>query len=251
MLLDRSRAARLFHLKDGEAAPAHDSRIMMVDMVSSFHLDGLQIVALYDHWTTLWHRNPPDPATAERAGQDPDACIEGLHRANFELWHLEDEARDPHASDSMIAAAKRAIDRINQRRNDRMEQCDTLLLEALRRKDLPNPRAELHSETPGQMLDRLSILSLRRYHTLAEIDRSQPASGVSNAGENVQALAPPGHADRNRQRLEILDAQRADLTASLTRCWQRVLDGQLRFQVYRQLKMYNDPELNPILYRKL
>ncbi len=110
-----------------------------------------------------------------------------------------------------------------------------LLLEELARHNLPNPQAELHSETPGMMLDRLSILSLKRFHTVEEINRAE---------------APPGHDRRNRERLAILEAQRGDLAACLDRLWQHVLRGELRFQLYRQLKMYNDPDLNPVLYRQ-
>jgi Protein of unknown function (DUF4254) len=202
---------------------------IMLAMASVHALQAILVLRLFDEWTTRWHREPFVLETA-----DPlDAAIEGLHRANFELWHQEDQARDPRAGDAAIAAAKRAIDTINQRRNDQMERCDAILLRGLSAETLPNPRAELHSETPGLMLDRLSILSLKRYHTLEEIER---------------AAAPSGHKQRNQERLAILENQRNDLAACLDRLWQRVLNGDLRFQVYRQLKMYNDPDLNPVLY---
>lgn len=203
---------------------------MMFDMVSADRLNATRIVDSYDEWTALWHGKP----YTSTATNSLDAAIERLHRANFELWHEEDKARDVHAGDTAVAGAKRTIDRINQRRNDQMEQCDTLLLEELATQNLPSLQAELHSETPGLMLDRLSILSLKRYHTLEEIER---------------ATAPPGHRERNRQRLAILEAQRVDLMTCLDRLWQRVLRGELRFQLYRQLKMYNDPDLNPVLYQ--
>jgi hypothetical protein len=205
---------------------------MMIGMNLAADLSGAHIVERYDEWTTSWLRDAKAPTAAETS---VDAAIQTLHRANFELWNLEDRARDPNAEDSAIAAAKRAIDRVNQRRNDQVEQVDALLLENLAGRDLPNPKAELHSETPGMMLDRLSILSLRRHFTIAEIERTE---------------APEGHAERNRNRLLILDDQRADLAGCLTRVWKRVLAGELRFKVYRQLKMYNDPELNPVLYRR-
>ena len=204
---------------------------MMFGMVSAAHLNALHVVEFFDDWTACWHLDPAVSASVTPLHR----AIETLHRSNFELWHLEDKARAIHAGDAAIAVAKRAIDTVNQTRNDSIERCDTLLLDELAEHNLPNPQAELHSETPGQMLDRLSILTLKRYHTLEEIARLD---------------APPGHGDRNRERLTVLEAQRSDLAACLDRCWQRVLHGELRFQLYRQLKMYNDPELNPVLYRK-
>jgi hypothetical protein len=202
---------------------------MMFSMASTRQIRGGHILQLFDQWTTVWHYQPYVPETT-----DPfEAAIESLHRANFELWHQEDKARDPGAGDAAIAAAKRAIDAINQRRNDQMERCDTFLLEELSAEELPNPKAELHSETPGLMLDRLSILSLKMYHTQAETERIP---------------SPPGHRERNLRRLAILESQRNDLAACIDRLWQRVLNGEARFQVYRQLKMYNDPDLNPVLY---
>jgi hypothetical protein len=106
-------------------------------------------------------------------------------------------------------------------------------LDFLHRQNLPADGAELHSESPGLILDRLSILSLKVFHTQEEIDRSE---------------APLGHSERNRERLCILVEQRGDLASSLDRLWQQVLKGQQAFKLYRQLKMYNDPALNPAVY---
>ncbi|HEX4023023.1 MAG TPA: DUF4254 domain-containing protein [Acidobacteriaceae bacterium] len=191
-----------------------------------------RILGLYDAWTAQWH------AEEFVASIEPslEATLAILHHANFELWHEEDKARAPHADDAAIAQAKRNIDRINQQRNDQIEYCDAFLLEALAPNRLPNSQAELHSETPGLMLDRLSILTLKRYHTLEEINRPN---------------APAGHAKRNRERLAVLDRQRNDLAACLDQLWASVLQGERRFVLYRQMKMYNDPELNPVLYGKL
>ncbi|HKR27795.1 MAG TPA: DUF4254 domain-containing protein [Acidobacteriaceae bacterium] len=155
------------------------------------------------------------------------------HRANFELWHTEDRARAPQASASDIAEVKRNIDRYNQQRNDLAERCDALLLQSLRERSLPNPAAELHSESPGLMIDRLSILALKIYHTREEIERPG---------------APAGHAERNRDRLALLIEQREDLVGCLDRLRDDLLAGRRRFKIYRQLKMYNDPTLNPAIY---
>jgi len=138
------------------------------------------------------------------------------------------------AKPRLDVVAKRFIDEANQRRNDLTEQCDVLLLKSLSRQNLPAPGAELHSESPGLILDRLSILSLKLFHTREEIDRPG---------------APAGHAARNVERLRILAEQRDDLAAALDRLWQQVLDGRRSFKLYRQLKMYNDPALNPAVYR--
>ena len=106
------------------------------------------------------------------------------HRANFDLWHEEDKARDPAATDAEIAAVKHAIDGLNQRRNDLVEKIDELLLTLAGEQ---NPDAPLHSETPGLMIDRLSILALKIYHTRrrgapGDGDRGAPAEECSAAG---------------------------------------------------------------------
>jgi len=191
------------------------------------------IAALHDHLTNRWHeeametwRPPADPFASLVARQ---------HLANFELWHTEDAARTPGATDADLARVKRRIDETNQRRNDLAEQLDRFLLDRLATQGLPNPEAELHSESPGLIVDRLSILALKIYHTGEEKTRSD---------------APAGHAERNHQRLAILLEQRADLAACLERLWEGTLAGSRRFKLYRQLKMYNDPALNPAVYRK-
>jgi hypothetical protein len=130
------------------------------------------------------------------------------------------------------------VDQINQRRNDLAEELDRALLGWLETGGLgalPNPEAPLHSESPGLIVDRLSILALKIYHTREEAERTD---------------APDGHADRNRERLAILEEQRSDLAACLDALWHETLAGTRRFKLYRQLKMYNDPTLNPAIYTK-
>jgi len=174
-------------------------------------------------------------ANASRDGRsDWLEAVRHQHRANFELWHIEDEARAPGASDSDLAGVKRRVDLINQLRNDLAEQLDRLLLGWLEPKGLPNPAAELNSESPGLIIDRLSILALKIYHTREEVER---------------AGAPEGHAEHNMERLAILEEQRRDLAACLDALWRETLQGMRRFKHYRQLKMYNDPALNPAIYR--
>ena len=127
------------------------------------------------------------------------------------------------------------MDLTNQRRSDLAEELDRALLAWLAFRKLPNSAAELNSESPGLIIDRLSILALKIYHTREEAGRAD---------------APAGHAERNRERLAILEQQRADLAGCLDVLWRQTLAGARRFKLYRQLKMYNDPSLNPAIYRK-
>jgi hypothetical protein len=197
-------------------------------------LDARQIPQLHDHSNIRWHRDPPvrDPASdpEDPASTPLTDLILAQHRANFDLWHEEDKAREPEASDACIAQVKHNIDALNQTRNDLVEAMDRTLLEAAGQQNLAAP---LHSETPGLIIDRLSILALKIYHTAEEAHRTS---------------ASEAHHQRNLSRLALLQEQRADLAACLEALWAEVLSGKRRFKLYRQMKMYNDPELNPMMY---
>jgi len=175
--------------------------------------------------TSDWHEHNLQPEESPT----PLSIALRLHKANFDLWHQEDLARDPHASDATITSTKRSIDILNQRRNDLVEALDRTLLGAVQQ----NADAPLHSETPGMMLDRLSILSLKRFHTAEQTSRPDVTEE---------------HRQNNRLRLSQLDEQSADLAAALHILWNEILEGTRRFKLYRQFKMYNDPTLNPVLY---
>jgi hypothetical protein len=185
---------------------------------------------MQDELTAALHETEGELAI-EASADGLMALAMAQHRANFELWHEEDKARVPDATDAEIAEVKRAIDVLNQKRNDLVEKMDVWLMERLEQ----SSTAPLHSETPGLIVDRLSILALKIYHTREE---------------SVRESATEGHRLRNVERLALLAEQRRDLAECLDVLWAGVLQGTRRFKLYRQLKMYNDPELNPAVYNR-
>ena len=191
-------------------------------------LDALLITRMQDETTEILHRLD-DEMDISMGADELMLLATAQHKANFDLWHEEDKARVPGVPDHEIVRVKRAIDTLNQRRNDLVEKMDVLLIDHLEQ----NPAAPLHSETPGLMIDRLSILALKIYHTREEAHR---------------ASATAEHRQRNSGRLALLEEQRKDLAGCLDALWTDVLEGTRRFKLYRQMKMYNDPELNPAVY---
>ena len=181
-----------------------------------------------------WHVKAPEPDYVEAS--DFPNLVSMQHYVNFELWHQEDMARDPDAPDSKIAAVKRAIDVLNQRRNDMIEQMDQYLLDALQSKNIKyTADAEMNSETPGSIIDRLSINALKIYHMDEEIQRLDVTDE---------------HWKKCSGKLAVLQDQRNDLKKSLETLLADLSSGKKRLKVYQQMKMYNDENLNPVLYQK-
>lgn len=181
-----------------------------------------------------WHVKAPEPDYVEAS--DFPNLVSMQHYVNFELWHQEDMARDPDAPDSKIAAVKRAIDVLNQRRNDMIEQMDQYLLDALQSKNIKyTADAEMNSETPGSIIDRLSINALKIYHMDEEIQRLDVIDE---------------HRKKCSVKLSVLQDQRNDLKKSLETLLADLSSGKKRLKVYQQMKMYNDENLNPVLYQK-
>lgn len=181
-----------------------------------------------------WH----DAFVAGRIESRPDGqawrWIEENHRNNVALWDEEDKARRTDVPDTAIAACKRRIDRFNQNRNDAVEKLDEAISAWLAtRQDACAPDATLSSETPGAMIDRLSILALKIHHMRLQAQRDDEDDA---------------HRARCADRLQVLVEQRADLASCLDRLLDALAAGSARFRVYRQYKMYNDPRLNPQLY---
>jgi len=167
--------------------------------------------------------------------EQPFQFIEENHHYNFSLWHEEDIARIKDIDPLRIVEAKRNIDKYNQARNNAMEKIDEWILNELQSTDVDSANANLHSETPGMMIDRLSIMSLKRYHMFEETIRED---------------ASEEHKINCTNKVAVLDEQIRDLSSCLGQVFDKLQNGDLKFKVYRQLKMYNDPALNPQLYKK-
>ncbi len=149
-------------------------------------------------------------------------------------WHLEDIIRSPEILPSELVAVKRRIDASNQHRTDTVEQLDEFIFNTLSGVS-PRENARLNSETPAWLLDRMSILQLKIYHFREQLGREE----VSEDHKNSVA-----------RKLEILLIQEQDLVLCFDELMQDLKDGQKYMKLYKQMKMYNDPNLNPVLYNK-
>ncbi len=192
-------------------------------------MDVRAIRDLHETTVTRWHAHEIDNPYEEFLHV---VCLQ--HQQNFRLWHQEDIARSPDVSSADLAAVKRAIDILNQQRNDLIERLDDCLIHELSAADVePWQGARLNTETPGSVIDRLSILALRLYHMEEQACRGD---------------ATDSHVAKAKARLEILHQQHRDLLGSLGELLDDLFAGRKRLKVYRQFKMYNDPTMNPYLY---
>lgn len=159
------------------------------------------------------------------------ALVEENHSFNFQLWHAEDRARRDDMGYEFVYLAKREIDHCNQQRNNRMEAMDEWLYTALKPAS-PND-CPVHSETPGMMIDRLSILALKAYHMDLQAKREE-------VGE--------AHRQNCYRKWQMILAQQTQLMDCLQHFFNEIITKTRTFRVYHQFKMYNDPTLNPQLY---
>lgn len=149
-------------------------------------------------------------------------------------WHLEDIIRNPSIDPVEALALKRRIDKSNQDRTDLVELIDSFFLDQYKNaKALPD--ATLNTESPAWAIDRLSILTLKIYHMHQEVER--PDADASHKAECEKKLA-------------VLLEQKKDLSTALDQLLADINAGRKYMKVYKQMKMYNDPALNPVLYGK-
>ncbi|CCB68407.1 hypothetical protein B0A58_00500 [Flavobacterium branchiophilum NBRC 15030 = ATCC 35035] len=148
-------------------------------------------------------------------------------------WHFEDIIRDPNIDPVAALTLKRRIDASNQERTDMVEYIDSYFLKKYQHVAVKN-NAKINSESPAWAFDRLSILALKIYHMKEEVNRPNATSD---------------HKDKCQAKLNILLEQRTDLSLAIDDLLQDIEHGDKFMKVYKQMKMYNDEELNPILYQ--
>ena len=149
-------------------------------------------------------------------------------------WHLEDIIRDPHIDPTEALSLKRRIDHSNQDRTDLVEDIDTYFRKIYADvKALPDAR--LNTESPAWATDRLSILALKIWHMNEQTERQD---------------ADEAHIQLCQAKLDVLLEQQVDLSTAIDQLLEDIEAGRKYMKVYRQMKMYNDPSTNPILYKK-
>lgn len=159
-----------------------------------------------------------------------------LYRKNWidtVQWHLEDIVRNPEIDPVEGLKLKRRIDKSNQDRTDLVERVDDYFLNEFKSIE-SKPNARINSETPAWLLDRMSILMLKIFHMEEQTRRTD---------------ASADHLKKCENRLALLTEQKSDMRSAFDELMEDIGNGSRRFKVYRQVKMYNDPSLNPVLYK--
>lgn len=195
-----------------------------------------QANAIFDRCIVDYHVT--DHVDAERNNPFDPSSIDGiLYVKNWidtVQWHLEDIIRNPEIDPKEALVIKRRIDKSNQDRTDLVEVIDSYFLDKYQNiKPLPN--AVINTETPAWAIDRLSILALKIYHMQKEVERTDASKEHKNACQ---------------KKLAVLLEQREDLSSAINQLFSDIEAGRRYMKVYKQMKMYNDPSLNPILYKK-
>jgi hypothetical protein len=191
-----------------------------------FNINPLVITALHQTCIIQWNS-----FGVQLQHTDFYRLVEENHAFNYQLWHAEDRARREDMGSEFVYKAKREIDHCNQQRNNRMEAMDEWLFHALQ--PAKPDMCPVNSESPGMIIDRLSILALKSYHMGLQLERQDVSEEHKNNCTN---------------KLVTINQQLEQLTLCLQELLEAVQGKNRTFRIYHQFKMYNDPNLNPQLY---
>ena len=188
-----------------------------------------RVIADYHRWDDVDHpmENPFEAGSL-------DALLYHKNWIDTVQWHLEDIIRNPEIDPVEALAIKRRIDKSNQDRTDMVEYVDSYMLEKYKDVEV-KADARLNTETPAWAIDRLSILALKIYHM-----------GVETKREDVS----DEHRAACQKKLDVLLTQQVDLSRAIEELIEDIEAGRKYIKTYKQMKMYNDPALNPVLYGK-
>ena len=191
---------------------------------------------VFDRATADYHvtDNIDAPRPHHYAEGSLDEILYGKSWIDVVQWHMEDLIRDPQIEPVEAVALKRRIDASNQDRTDMVEAIDTWFRDKYAGVK-PLPDATINTESPAWAIDRLSILAVKIYHMRAEVERLE---------------ASAEHKARCAAKLDVLLEQRTDLSQAIDTLLDDIAAGRKYMKVYRQMKMYNDVDTNPVLYAK-
>ncbi|MEM7180858.1 MAG: DUF4254 domain-containing protein [Spirochaetota bacterium] len=196
-------------------------------------LSAEDIVKIFQDSVVDWHKQE-----SIHANPYPEDSVSYLiyhkNQIDSEQWNMEDIIRIPDLEVDRFIATKRTIDKLNQQRVDTVEKLDDYVYKLYSSVE-KSPDAKLNSETPAWLIDRMSILELKIYHMQEQTERTD---------------ASAEHTANCQNKLDILLEQRSDLTQCLKEMIQDLQAGTKYMKVYRQMKMYNDKNLNPSLYQQ-
>ncbi len=186
-----------------------------------------QVIDDYHRWDNVDH-----PVTNPYPADSIEHLLYLKNWIDTVQWHLEDIIRDPNIDPVEALKIKRRIDASNQERTDMVEYIDSYLLDKYK-EVRPLPDARINTETPAWAIDRLSILSLKIYHMRQETLRQD---------------TDESHRRACQKKLDVLLTQQRDLSTAIEELLEDIAAGRKYMKTYKQMKMYNDPALNPVLY---
>ena len=194
----------------------------------------LKAYSIFEEATKAYHLTDNVDATSPNPYNEGsvDAVLFDKNWVDAVQWHLEDIIRDPEIDPIAALALKRRIDRSNHVRTDMVEEIDSYFRDKFA-DVVVAADATINTESPAWALDRLSILALKIYHMQAEVERVDAESE---------------HKDRCAAKLAVLLEQKVDLISAIDALLLDIESGRKYMKVYRQMKMYNDPATNPVLY---